>query len=131
MKVVSVFLGVLAASVALHIPSKERPDYVPTTEIKARSGSDQYIYCYDQPNCYGTRITINTNPVPDLGSSPYYFDNRIESCNYNGIYILYDGRNYNQDNLNVSTNSQIHLTYFHSPLNNYLVNLPIVQLLQW
>ena len=42
------------------------------------------------------------DPVPDLGASPYYFDNRIQSCLYNGIYILYDGRNYNMNNLNVS-----------------------------
>jgi len=100
MKGAIVFLGVLSASLALHIPSNDRPAYDTTDDGKLTSGSDQYIYCYDQPNCYGTRITIGTSPVPDLGQSPYYFDNRIESCNYNGIYILYDGRNYNQDNLN-------------------------------
>merc|ERR1712038_1733802 len=100
MKGAIVFLGVLSASLSLHIPSNDRPDYVTTDDGKLTSGADQYIYCYDQPNCYGTRITIGTSPVPDLAYSPYYFDNRIQSCNYNGIYILYDGRNFNQDNLN-------------------------------
>lgn len=102
MKGVAVLLGLLSTSLALHLPSNIRPDYDVTDDGKVMSGSDQYIYCYDRPNCQGSRVQVGTSPVPDLNASPYYFDNRIESCNYNGIYILYDGRNYNQDNLNVS-----------------------------
>ena len=68
-----------------------------------KASSNQRLYCYDGPNCQGIRITIETLSVPDLGQSPYYFDNRIQSCLYNGIYILYDGPNFNENNLGVST----------------------------
>ena len=109
MQGLAIFLGLLSASSALYISPVNRPLYDLLTSgpnllktHKLTSGADQRLDCYDQTNCYGTRITIGTSPVPDLNSSPYYFDNRIQSCNYNGIYLLYDGRNYNQDNLNVS-----------------------------
>ena len=103
MKTTIVFLGLMATAFSLRIPQLKRPIYQnATSDIQLRSGMDQYIYCYDGPNCAGIRIQINMDPVPDLGQSPYYFDNRIVSCLYNGIYILYDGRNFNQDNLNVS-----------------------------
>merc|ERR1712080_258614 len=95
----AVLLGLLSASLALHIQTNSRPAYDATDDGDVISGADQLLYCYDQPNCVNYRITIRTTPVPDLADSPYYFDNRIQSCNYNGIYILYDGRNYNQDNL--------------------------------
>jgi len=101
MQGLAIFLGLLSASSALYISPVNRPLYdLLTASKKLTSGADQRLDCYDQTNCYGTRITIGTSPVPDLNSSPYYFDNRIQSCNYNGIYLLYDGRNYNQDNLN-------------------------------
>ena len=103
MKGAIVFLGVISTAFCLHIPQLNRPRYHnATTDVQPESEMDQYIYCYDGPNCAGIRIQINLDPVPDLGASPYYFDNRIQSCLYNGIYILYDGRNYNMDNLNVS-----------------------------
>ena len=103
MQGLAIFLGLLSASSALYISPVNRPLYdLLTARNKLTSGADQRLDCYDQTNCYGSRITIGTSPVPDLNSSPYYFDNRIQSCNYNGIYLLYDGRNYNQDNLNVS-----------------------------
>lgn len=102
MKDVMVLLGLLSATSALDVAPTNRPFYNFTiAERKVRLGQDQCLYCYDQPNCEGIRITIGTTPVPDLGAYPYYFDNRIVSCNYNGIYILYDERNYNQDNLQV------------------------------
>ena len=101
MKTSIVFLGLLATAFSLRVPQLKRSRYHNET-IDQHSGMDQYIYCYDGPNCGGIRIQINIDPVPDLGQSPYYFDNRIQSCLYNGIYILYDGRNYNVDNLNVS-----------------------------
>ena len=68
----------------------------------AKASSNQRLYCYDGPNCEGIRITIGTVSVPDLSYYPYYFDNRIQSCLYNGIYILYDGPNFNENNLGVS-----------------------------
>jgi len=101
MRGVALFLGLLSAASALYVQPSNRPPYnVTIAGRKISSGSDQRLDCYDRTNCQGTRISIGTSPVPDLSYSPYYFDNRIESCNYNGIYILYDGRNYNQNNLN-------------------------------
>ena len=103
MQGLAIFLGLLSSSAALYISPVNRPLYdLLTASKKLTSGADQRLDCYDQTNCYGTRITIGTSPVPDLNSSPYYFDNRIQSCKYNGIYLLYDGRNYNQVNLDVS-----------------------------
>ena len=103
MRGIALFLGLLSAASALYVQPSNRPPYnVTIAGRKISSGSDQRLDCYDRTNCQGTRISIGTSPVPDLSYSPYYFDNRIESCNYNGIYILYDGRNYNQNNLNVS-----------------------------
>ena len=104
MKGVAIFLGLLSATSGLYVIPSNRPLYNET--LVARLGGpdlaqDQRLECYDQENGYGNRITIGTTPVPDLGQSPYYFDNRIRSCNYNGIYLLYDEYNYNQNNLNV------------------------------
>ena len=105
MKGVAIFLGLLSAASALYIIPSNRPRYNET--VVGRSGAssldqDQHLDCYDQENGYGSRVSIGTTPVPDLNQSPYYFDNRIRSCNYNGIYILYDEYNYNQNNLNVN-----------------------------
>ena len=114
MKGVAVFLGLLSAASALYIIPSNRPLYNET--LVARSGGsvklldgDQHLDCYDQDNGYGSRVSIGTTPVPDLNQSPYYFDNRIRSCNYNGIYILYDEYNYNQNNLNVNIKRFIEL----------------------
>ena len=103
MKGVAVLVGLISSALALHIPSNNRPAYEAADDGQLISGMDQRLDCYDSTNCNGIRITIGTTPVPDLAYSPYYFDNRIQSCLYNGIYMLYDGRNYNQDNLNVGT----------------------------
>jgi len=101
MKASIIFLGLFSTAFSLSIPQLKRPNFHnETAELQRKSGMDQYLYCYDGPNCAGIIIQINTDPVYDLGASPYYFDNRIVSCLYNGIYILYDGRNFNQDNLN-------------------------------
>ena len=108
MKGITLFLSCLSAASALYIVPSNRPPYnITITERNANLAQDQYLDCYDQPNCYGTRVSIQTNPVPDLAQPPYYFDNRIESCNYNGIYNLHDGYNYNQNNLNVSYNARL------------------------
>ena len=107
----TVFLGLLSAASALYIPPTNRPNYNFTIAGRmVNLGQDQRLECYDQQNGAGNRVTVGTNPVPDLGQSPYYFDNRIQSCNYNGIYILYDERNYNQYNLNVSKNNSAYET---------------------
>ena len=67
-------------------------------------GMQVSLYCYDEPNCQGYRVRIENDDlaVPDLAQHPYYFDNRIQSCVFNGMFILYDGIYYNENNLGVS-----------------------------
>ena len=62
------------------------------------------LYCYDRPNCQGIRVRFENNyrAVPDLAQYPFDFDNRIQSCVFNGMFILYDGIYYNENNLGVS-----------------------------
>ena len=65
----------------------------------------QTLHCYDELGCpphYGSNITIGMNNAPDLSKYPYYFDNRIKSCMYNGIYLLYEFTYYNKDHVKVS-----------------------------
>ena len=101
MKTVVVILGLLLpAAFPLTIPLQNKAN--DGSKHEPKSSYNQQLDCYDQPNCYGTHITIGSSPVPDLANAPYYFDNRIVSCMYNGIYNLYDGWYYNQDNLNVA-----------------------------
>ena len=67
-------------------------------------GMQVSLYCYDKPNCQGIRVQFENDNliVPDLAQHPYYFDNRIQSCVFNGMFILYDGIYYNENNLGVS-----------------------------
>ena len=62
------------------------------------------LYCYDKPYCQGYRVRFENDnlAIPDLAQYPYYFDNRIQSCEFNGMFILYDGIYYNENNLGVS-----------------------------
>ena len=102
-KATGTFLCLFVVASAFHLPNQRSRLTNGTEERKLDSGSDQMMYCYDEPNCQGIRLTFGMDPVPDLGQSPYYFDNRIQSCMYYGIYILYDGSYYNRNNLNVRT----------------------------
>ena len=102
MKQVAIFLSLLYSALALHVPSKGRPAYDAAEGRKVISGADQNLQCYDGTDCIGShQCNIGTTPVPDLYVA--HMDNRIQSCLYNGIYILYDETYYNRDNLNVST----------------------------
>ena len=67
-------------------------------------GMQVSLYCYDKPYCQGVRVRFENDNliVPDLAQHPYYFDNRIQSCVFNGMFILYDGIYYNENNLGVS-----------------------------
>ena len=75
---------------------------------KAKGYPPQHLDCYESPNCYGTSISIN-GYVPDLSKPPYYFDNRIHSCRFNGIWIFYDEINYNMNNLQVCRYNKAYL----------------------
>ena len=99
-----ILLSVLSASAARYASSNNTPWYNHlTTSNKLAPNFGQRLICYDKPGCgKGPRITIRMTNVEDLDRYPYHFNNRIKSCKYDGIYILYDGKNYNRNNLNVS-----------------------------
>lgn len=71
----------------------QRPSYNGTT-LKAKA---QSLDCYDRAYQSGASIRIEKVPAPDLGASPYFFDNRAVSCRFNGIYFLYEDKFYNKD----------------------------------
>ena len=73
------------------------------TGRKFDAKSNVKLYCYDRPNCEGIRVEFGTNTVVDLSQPPYFFDNRIQSCLFYGMFILYDGIYFNENNLNVSS----------------------------
>ena len=94
-KAVFLFLSLLvSASKCLH------PDLIGR---KFDTRSNVKLYCYDRPNCEGIRVEFGTNKVVDLSQPPYFFDNRIVSCLFYGMFILYDGIYFNENNLNVSS----------------------------
>ena len=65
----------------------------------------QLLICYDGPNQTGAYIQTekyNINAIPDLSDSFYDFDNKIVSCRMYGIFVFYEGYNYNSATLNVS-----------------------------
>ena len=109
MKGAAIFLSLLYSALALQVPLNGKPVYDVAEDTKVISGADQQLTCYDGTNCIGNhQCTIGKTPVPDLAVAN--MDNRIQSCLYNGIYILYDEKNYNQNNLNVGTvNLKIYL----------------------
>lgn len=82
--------------------------------MQLKSGA-QHLRCYDSPNQVGYHIDISNTAIPNLASSPYYFDNRMASCTYNGIYFLYDSYNFN-----TGTNAAV---YAETWGDNYNVNL--------
>merc|ERR1712142_1216929 len=55
----------------------------------------QHLRCFDQANQVGRTVDFSNIAVADLSRSPYYFDNMIVSCTFNGIYFLYDNYNFN------------------------------------
>ena len=80
---------------------ESRVQYLNTSTVSLRVGSNQNLRCFDQVNESGYYVNIGTTAVPDLSRSPYNFDNRAVSCRFNGIYFLYDNYNFNP-NGNVS-----------------------------
>ena len=106
MKDVATFLGLLSAASALYALPNNRAHYNKTLlgrlhKIKAPS-QYQRLECYDQNEGKGNKITIGVNPVVDLSQLPYEFNNRIRSCRFNGNFVLYDDKNYNSNNPDVS-----------------------------
>ena len=99
MKGIIIFVGMISASLALYVePEKTN---VHNYHGKRLAPAGQRLDCYDRDDCTGARISVRGYSVPNLAAYPYHFDNRIQSCRFNGIYILYDWRYYNQNDLKV------------------------------
>lgn len=74
--------------------SRHRYNASSVKNLQLTSGS-QHLRCFDRQNQIGAYVDIGNVAVPDLRRAPYYFDNRMVSCLYNGIYFLYDNYNFN------------------------------------
>ena len=98
-----IFMGLVSASLALYV--KPEKTNLHNYHGKRLAPAGQRLDCYDRDDCTGARITVRGNSVPNLAAYPYHFDNRIQSCRFNGIYILYDWRYYNQNDIKVSKRS--------------------------
>jgi len=85
-----------------------------STNNRTRSSAIvQSMDCYDYNNQGGDRLHL-TDYAPSLRN--YNFDNRIESCCFTGIWLLYDLDNYGKG----TTNSMDWWAYG----NNYCTNVP-------
>ena len=99
----------LMVSLTLHIITAIRPHHSNNSSplMKLAANLDlprnrPWIDCYARRDGHGRKISIGIEEISDLEDSPWYFDNQIESCVMHGIYIIYDGYNFNQNNLKVS-----------------------------
>ena len=54
----------------------------------------QYAICYDEPDCKGDSYWIN-DEIKNL--SRHGWDNKFSSCEFKGIWILYEDYNFNPD----------------------------------
>ncbi|XP_059083004.1 uncharacterized protein LOC131880393 [Tigriopus californicus] len=66
----------------------------PFSKTQEPGGGNQYLDCYDYFGQSGQSIRL-TDYAPSF--SQLNFDNRISSCCFSGIWILYDRDNYNPD----------------------------------
>merc|ERR1719369_2662902 len=72
-------------------PPVSRPEAVRSLATEKRA-SKQFADCYDYAGQRGDRVHV-TDYITSLRN--YNFDNRIESCCFTGIWLLYDRENYN------------------------------------
>merc|ERR1712002_1125091 len=93
------------------VPSRPMVEMV--TNKTLRSSMAQFAECYDYTNQNGQMIHVE-DYTPSLRS--INFDDRIESCCFTGIWLLYDLENYGQG----SVNSMSWWVYG----NNYCTNVP-------
>merc|ERR1711890_134632 len=83
--------GLTAAS---SLSKSSRPLAHPAARMTPRSS--QALNCFDGANSGGNRVSA-TDYIDDLRN--YNMDNRISSCCFQGIWILYEGYGYNNNNL--------------------------------
>lgn len=63
-------------------------------------GTSQSLRCFSGRNLSGQQIQIKEQNIEDLGTMK--FDNKAFSCCFNGVWVLYDEKSYNQNHYNVS-----------------------------
>ena len=113
MQILAIFLNVLSVSSARQESRKIVQLNNPVADGKKSTPAfgepldftGQTLHCYDELGCpphYGSNITIGMNNAPDLSKYPYYVKNRIKSCMFKGIYLLYEYTYYNKDHVKVS-----------------------------
>ncbi len=64
----------------------------------APSGSDQSLTCYAGDNFFGPSLTMD-DYVPDLRAEGW--DDEFSSCCFNGIWLLYEDKDFNTDSFQV------------------------------
>merc|ERR1712018_285764 len=106
---------------------ESRVQYLNTSTVSLRVGSNQNLRCFDQVNESGYYVNFGTTAVPDLSRSPYNFDNRAVSCRFNGIYFLYDNYNYNP-NGNAAVYAETWGDNYNANLNDFAYKATSVRL---
>merc|ERR1712080_84630 len=62
-----------------------------SSKVSTRTSASQRLTCYDYANRGGNSV-VATDYIPNLQN--YNMDNRISSCCFSGIWILYADQNY-------------------------------------
>ena len=103
-------LLLLASSLLVAVASAVRPPYDLTAKSAATA---QSLDCYDYVSYGGDRVSA-IDYIPALAG--YNFDNRISSCCFTGVWILYTNEDYNE----MSPGAANWWAYG----NNYCTNVP-------
>ena len=76
----------------------------------------QQLECFDDAGGVGNLITLDNGRtiIPDLAKED--FDDRIQSCNFRGVYVLYDIELCNNDNLTVSKYTRRRYCHFSTTI---------------
>ena len=95
------FVPAFLAAIAATANAAGRPPMFPVDGKSAAPGdrADQSLTCYEYWDQQGQYRTF-TDYVDNLRD--YGWDNRISSCCFTGIWILYDRANYNDNSETVS-----------------------------
>ena len=103
---------------SLKIVPKTRETYASWAEkngvaLPKTEAQYQYVTCYDYFGQSGNSYRVQ-DYVTDLYSSGW--DNRFSSCCFYGVWTLYDDRDYNERNTNVSRNKMVAILFISMKL---------------